>query len=189
MSPPFTLGNDGLLDAARLVSSPNFDERPDPADITLAVIHSISLPPGEYGGGHIELLFTNRLDSKEHPYFATIADLKVSAHFLVARNGDITQFVPCQHRAWHAGESSFEGRSVCNDFSVGIELEGAEDSPFGEAQYVTLVELANALIAHYPIAGFVGHADIAPQRKTDPGPAFDWNRLFEGIGRQYDRRG
>lgn len=165
----------------RFVASPNCDARPDPADVSLLVVHNISLPPGEFGGPHIEQLFTNRLDWDAHPYFATIRDLKVSAHCVISREGATTQFVPFDRRAWHAGESSFEGRSRCNDFSIGIELEGADDRDFTEAQYVQLARAARALMRAYPQitrSRIAGHSDIAPGRKTDPGPRFDWNSFL-----------
>lgn len=157
-------------------ASPNFDERPSGARIELLVIHAISLPPGEFGGRGIENLFLNRLDGADHPYYAAIAHLKVSTHFLVRREGTAVQFVSCAKRAWHAGVSCWGGRSRCNDFSIGIELEGTDDLPFESAQYDTLAVLTRALRAAYPIAAIVGHSDIAPGRKTDPGPFFDWPR-------------
>jgi AmpD protein len=141
------------------------------------VIHNISLPPGEFGGPGVEQLFTNRLDPAEHPYYAGIHQLRVSAHFFLRRDGELIQFVPCAQRAWHAGVSSWQGRERCNDFSIGIELEGADDQPFTEAQYRQLAPLLQTLRATYPIQAIVGHADIAPGRKTDPGPCFDWNRV------------
>jgi AmpD protein len=159
------------------VASPNHDERPADASISLVVVHGISLPPGRFRGDGIERLFTNRLDPLAHPYFATIAALRVSAHFLIRRDGRLVQFVPCTRRAWHAGESSWRGLSRCNDFSVGIELEGADDVPYDGRQYATLARLVRALRRRYPIEDVVGHSDIAPGRKTDPGPAFDWPRL------------
>ena len=166
----------GIAEGVRFVPSPNFDERPENARIELIVVHSISLPPGEFGGRGIEQLFTNCLDASEHPYYAGIAQLKVSAHFLVRRDGAITQFVPCAKRAWHAGASNWQGRARCNDFSVGIELEGCDEQPFEAPQYVALARLTGALRRVYPIGGIVGHSDVAPGRKTDPGPHFDWER-------------
>lgn len=170
---------DWLLDAERC-PSPNFDERTAPDDISLIVVHGISLPPGEFGGPWIADLFQNRLDAHAHPYFAEIAALKVSAHVLIRRDGHVVQFVPFRKRAWHAGQSCFRGRSTCNDFSVGIELEGTDDLPYTDVQYARLADVIGALRRRYPgIAadGIAGHADIAPGRKTDPGPAFEWPRL------------
>ncbi len=141
------------------------------------MIHAISLPPGQFGGDAIERLFTNRLDPAAHPYYATIEGLRVSAHFLVRRDGGLIQFVPCGQRAWHAGASSWKGRHRCNDFSVGIELEGGDEHPFEAVQYAVLARLIAALRRRYPIADIAGHADVAPGRKTDPGPHFDWPRL------------
>lgn len=174
----------GLLDAARQALSPNCDARPAGSDIDLLVIHNISLPPGEFGGPHIESLFMNTLDPETHPYFAEICGMKVSAHLLIRRTGEIVQFVPLHLRAWHAGESCFEERTRCNDFSIGIELEGSDDQPYEAQQYAALAEVARTLIAAYPRITperIVGHSDIAPGRKTDPGPGFDWARL-RGLG-------
>jgi len=167
----------GWIEGARRVASPNCDERPAGSAIELLVVHAISLPPGEFGGPHIADLFCNRLDCGAHPYFATLRDLKVSSHFLIRRDGELVQFVSCAQRAWHAGESSWRGRSRCNDFSLGIELEGTDEMPFTDAQYAQLAGLTRALAAAYPVADIVGHADIAPGRKTDPGPHFDWPRF------------
>ncbi len=170
----------GLLDGARHVASPNCDARPTDCGISLLVIHNISLPPGEFGGPHIESLFLNTLDANAHPYFAAICGMQVSAHLLIRRSGEIVQFVPLHLRAWHAGESRFEGRTACNDFSIGIELEGSDDQPYEPAQYAVLAEVARTLMAAYPgitAQHIVGHSDIAPGRKTDPGPSFDWGRL------------
>jgi AmpD protein len=144
--------------------------------IELIVVHAISLPPGEFGGTGIIDLFMNRLDRAAHPYYAAVADLSVSAHFLVSRDGALVQFVPCAMRAWHAGVSSWRGRTRCNDFSIGIELEGTDDVSFAQAQYAQLAALTRVLQARYPIADIVGHSEIAPGRKTDPGPHFDWRR-------------
>lgn len=169
----------GWCQGIRHCPSPNFNARPS-TEISLLVIHNISLPPGQFGGGQVQAFFQNRLVTEEHPYFAAIASLKVSAHFLIERDGRITQFVSCRDRAWHAGVSSFEGREQCNDFSLGIELEGTDELPFGEAQYGALVALTRHLQAAYPaitLSRICGHSDIAPGRKTDPGPAFDWARL------------
>lgn len=172
---------DGRVDAARYIASPNCDERPPGEAITLLVIHSISLPPGEFGGDAILRLFTNDLDCAAHPYYRSLAGVKVSAHFLIRRAGELLQFVPCARRAWHAGVSVWRGRGGCNDYSIGIELEGTDDMPFAEPQYRVLAELARALRASHPIADVVGHCDIAPSRKTDPGPTFDWARFRNSI--------
>jgi AmpD protein len=169
--------SDGILLGARYVPSPNFDDRPAGVAIDLLVIHNISLPPGEFGGPGVVDLFTNRLDPAAHPYYRGIADLRVSTHFLIRRDGEPIQFVACGKRAWHAGVSEWRGRERCNDFSIGIELEGADDQPFTDIQYVRLVELTTALNATYAFSGIVGHSDIAPARKTDPGPCFDWTRF------------
>lgn len=169
-----------LLDTL-YVPSPNCDARPDPSDINLVVVHNISLPPGEFGGPYIEQLFTNRLDSNVHPFFESISGLKVSAHILIRREGTIIQFVPFDKRAWHAGSSIFQNRSCCNDFSIGIELEGADELAYTEQQYNQLAEVISALMKQYPaitLDRITGHSDIAPERKTDPGPAFDWSKLF-----------
>jgi AmpD protein len=171
------IGKDGLAKGARFVPSPNCDERPAGCAVDLLVIHHISLPPGEFGGGGVVELFTNRLDPAAHPYYATIAGAKVSAHFLVRRDGELIQFVACGRRAWHAGESSWKGRVRCNDFSVGVELEGTGEVPYTDAQYARLAVLARALAARYPITDIAGHSDIAPGRKSDPGTSFDWPRF------------
>lgn len=167
----------GWLAQALAIPSVNCDQRPAGTSIDLIVIHAISLPPGEFGGSGISELFTNRLDPEAHPYYAGIHQLRVSAHFLIRRDGQLIQYVPCHMRAWHAGLSSWQGRSGCNDFSIGIELEGSDDQPFAEAQYRQLGWLLEELRKHYPQAQLAGHADIAPGRKTDPGPCFDWSRL------------
>ena len=169
----------GLVPSASQIASPNRDDRPSGVVPDLLVIHNISLPPGEFGGPGIVKLFTNRLDPAEHPYYEQIAQLKVSAHLLIRRGGELGQFVPCSERAWHAGVSSWNGRDQCNDFSIGIELEGTDDVPFTPAQYTRLIGVAQILMRAYPIRHAVGHSDIAPDRKTDPGPHFDW-RLFRG---------
>ncbi len=174
---------DGRVDAARYVASCNCDERPPGEAITLLVIHNISLPPGEFGGDAIVRLFTNELDCRSHPYYRTLAGLRVSAHFLIRRTGELLQFVPCTKRAWHAGVSSWRGRSGCNDFSVGVELEGTDDAPYTEPQYRVLAELTRALQSAYPISAVAGHCDVAPGRKTDPGPSFDWPRFRNTISR------
>jgi len=170
----------GLLVGGEYIPSPNCDERPAGA-IELLVIHNISLPPGEFGGDDVRRLFTNTLDANAHPDYQTIAGLKVSAHFLVRRDGRIVQFVPCLRRAWHAGESCWQGRQRCNDFSIGIELEGSDAIPFTDAQYAALHNLTVALRKSYPILGIAGHSDIAPQRKTDPGTCFNWMRYLAGL--------
>jgi AmpD protein len=167
----------------KIVDSPNQDERPPDVEINLVVVHSISLPPGRFGGDAIERLFTNRLDPSAHPYFETIAHLRVSAHFLVRRDGALVQFVPVERRAWHAGASTWRGRSRCNDFSVGIELEGADDTPFEDAQYEALAVLLMELRKTLPLRAIAGHSEIAPGRKTDPGPRFDWARLLADLAR------
>ncbi len=163
--------------AAERLDSPNFGERPPAAEVSLVVVHNISLPPGEFGGNWVEDFFLNRLDVGAHPYFAEIAGLQVSAHFYVRRDGRVIQFVGCDRRAWHAGRSTWCGRDNCNDYSVGIELEGCDELPFTEAQYAALWPLLDALRQRYPIAAVAGHSDIAPGRKSDPGPHFDWAAL------------
>ena len=177
LTPVFQLDIAGMCAGARWVPSPHYDQRPDEAAIELVVIHSISLPPGEFGGPHIDDLFLGRLDAKAHPYFGAIAGMRVSSHFLVRRDGELMQYVPTELRAWHAGASSWKGRSRCNDFSIGIELEGSDDTPFEDAQYETLAALVGALRARYGDLDLAGHSDVAPGRKTDPGPFFDWQRL------------
>ena len=167
----------GIVRAAAQVPSPNCDDRPEGTAVILLVVHGISLPPGQFGGPGIVELFTNRLDPAADPYYRTVANIKVSAHFLIRRDGGLTQFVPCVKRAWHAGTSSWRGRADCNDFSVGVELEGTDDVPYEAAQYMMLARLARALRRRYPIAEVAGHSDVAPGRKTDPGPAFDWPRF------------
>ncbi len=168
---------EGWIDGIRHIPSPNCDERPAGEAIVLVVIHNISLPPGEFGGPGVIELFTDRLEPAAHPYYQGIRGLRVSAHFFIRRDGETIQFVPCSKRAWHAGVSSWRGRERCNDFSVGIELEGSDETPFTDAQYAALDDLLAALRVAYPIEDVVGHADIAPGRKTDPGPCFDWSRL------------
>jgi N-acetyl-anhydromuramoyl-L-alanine amidase len=168
---------DGWLDIARRIDSPNYDERPSGASISLLVIHAISLPPAQFGSNDIIRLFTNSLDPEVHPYFAQISALRVSAHFLIRRDGELIQFVSCRQRAWHAGVSCWNGQARCNDFSLGIELEGCDELPFEEAQYTRLVGLIELLRTVYPLDAIVGHSDIAPGRKTDPGPCFEWQRL------------
>ncbi len=170
----------GLLARARQLPSPNCDDRPPGAVPELIVVHGISLPPGEFGGPWIDLLFTNALPRAAHPYFATIEALRVSSHVLVRRDGELVQYVPFHRRAWHAGVSSWRGRERCNDFSIGIELEGADDVPYSDAQYASLSGLAASLASAYPGLApdaIAGHSDVAPGRKTDPGSVFDWPRL------------
>lgn len=171
----------GWWSAARPCRSPNFGPRPPGVPVSLLVVHSISLPPGEYGGPAIEDFFMNRLDWRVHPYFETIRGLQVSAHFVVRRSGEVVQFVSCDRRAWHAGQSSWRGRENCNDYSIGIELEGLEGEPFEAAQYDALVALARAIASRYPVHAAAGHEHIAPGRKQDPGAGFDWDRLRSGV--------
>jgi len=178
----------GVLQPARYCESPNCDDRPDGATIDLVVIHGISLPPGEFGGAWVESLFTNCLDPTAHPFFREIEGVRVSAHAFVNRAGEVVQFVPFHRRAWHAGLSQFQGRTRCNDFSVGIELEGTDDTPYESAQYSALANIIWALWQAYPALPrehLTGHSAIAPGRKTDPGPAFDWaqlQRLLDAAG-------
>ncbi len=176
-----TIDRDGLIAEIHYLPSPNCDERPAGTAIDLLVIHNISLPPGEFGGSGILDLFANRLDPAAHPYYRAIAQSKVSAHFLVRRDGEVIQFVPCGRRAWHAGVSNWRGREHCNDFSIGIELEGTDDGPFTDAQYEQLASLTRVLYATYPLTDVTGHSDIAPERKTDPGPHFDWPRFRNSV--------
>ncbi len=175
----------GLIQGARFVASPNCDKRPEGAAIDTLVIHSISLPPGRFGGPGIEQLFSNLLNPDEHPYYREIRDLKVSAHVLIRRNGELVQFVPLHQRAWHAGQSYCEGRTCLNDFSIGIELEGTDELPYEDAQYASLAKLTRIIRQVYPAitpARIYGHGDIAPGRKTDPGPMFDWKRYLDACG-------
>jgi AmpD protein len=177
-TPVFDVDAQGWVAAAQRLPSPNFEARPNGAVPTLIVVHNISLPPDTFGGPEIADLFLNRLDCDAHPYFdAHLRGVRVSAHFVIHRDGSLEQFVSCDERAWHAGLSDFFGRERCNDFSVGIELEGSDTQPFEAAQYATLAPLVRELCAHYPIDALAGHSDIAPGRKTDPGPHFDWARL------------
>lgn len=169
--------NGGWLRQAIHLPSPNFGPRPAQACIDLLVLHSISLPPGQYGGEAVQALFTNRLDWSAHPYYAQIRGLQVSAHFFIRRNGELWQFVSCEDRAWHAGQSHYRGRDNCNDDSIGIELEGLEGDTFESAQYACLAELCQHLATRYPITHIAGHEHVAPGRKQDPGPGFDWARL------------
>ncbi len=173
---------DGWLLQARTAPSPNFGPRPSRCAIDLIVLHSISLPPGQYGGPEIEQLFGNRLDWDAHPYFQGIRGLEVSSHFLIRRDGELVQFVSCDQRAWHAGRSSWRGRDNCNDDSIGIELEGLEGDPFEPAQYRALTRLCQTLAQRYPIAHIAGHEHVAPGRKQDPGTGFDWRQLRLGLG-------
>ena len=164
--------------------SPNFNQRPAGMEISLLVIHNISLPPGEFGGGHVQRFFRNQLDANAHPYFAAISSMRVSAHLFISRDGIATQFVSFENRAWHAGVSSYEGQNNCNDFSVGIELEGSDDTPYTDEQYETLQKVTRQLLLTYPTltpARITGHQHIAPGRKTDPGPAFDWQRYLQSL--------
>ena len=182
IDPDYWILSDGWLGGARKVASPNYNPRPLGNVPELIVLHNISLPPGEFGGDHIEALFTNRLDAALHPYFSSIAHLRVSAHFLIRRTGEILQFVCTDDRAWHAGESAWCDRANCNDYSIGIELESTDDLAYVEAQYQQLQSLIRALRAHYPVldrGDIVGHRDVAPGRKTDPGDSFDWNYLAD----------
>ncbi len=173
----------GLVRQARQVASTNYDARPASATPELIVVHAISLPPGQFGGPWIDRFFTNCLDPEAHDYFKEIASLRVSAHLLIRRNGELVQYVPLGMRAWHAGESCHEGREACNDYSIGVELEGDDDTPFNPEQYDRLAELCVALRRCYPAIreSIVGHCDIAPERKTDPGPHFDWRRLKAAV--------
>jgi AmpD protein len=174
----------GLIRPAVQRSSPNQDERPDGCVPELIVIHGISLPPGSFGGPEIEQLFTNRLDWDAHPYFQEIRGMQVSSHLLIRRDGSLLQFVPFQRRAWHAGDSRFRGKKRCNDFSLGIELEGSDDASYTDRQYETLAPVIRAIIDAYPALSarsIAGHCDISPGRKSDPGPAFDWLRLYDGL--------
>lgn len=174
---PHILDASGWLANAHRLPSPNCDARPDGTAIDLIVIHNISLPPGVFEGDAVIDLFTNRLDWDAHPYYQGIRGIKVSAHFFIRRDGSLIQFVPCSQRAWHAGVSSWCERERCNDFSIGIELEGSDDTAFAEAQYTTLIPLVQQLKRAYPIRAVVGHSDVAPGRKTDPGPRFEWQRI------------
>ena len=184
-SPSFSVENAWLL-GARHQPSPNFDERPPNTQVDLLVIHNISLPPNKFVGEYIEDFFLNRLDCSLHPYFEQLKTLRVSSHLLIRRDGEVVQFVPFDKRAWHAGASSFQGRSRCNDFSIGIELEGADDIPYEAEQYLQLVKITQALMNAYPgivSRHIVGHSEIAPGRKTDPGNAFDWRHFFNVLAK------
>jgi AmpD protein len=181
----------GLMLGARLIASPNRDFRPAGVETDLIVVHGISMPPGEFGGPWIDRLFTNTLPAEVHPYFAEVGSLRVSSHLVVTRDGAVTQYVKFTERAWHAGKSSFEGRDACNDFSVGVELEGTDTLPYEAAQYEALAQVVAALCAAYPRLSpdrLAGHSDIAPGRKTDPGPAFDWQLARRLIGAEMSAR-
>ncbi len=180
--PDHSLDIAGVCSGARFAPTMHCDDRPDDERVSLLVIHNISLPPGEFGGPWIDDLFAGRLDSGAHPYFAEVASLRVSSHFLIRRDGELVQYVPCGMRAWHAGVSQWKGRERCNDFSIGIELEGADDVPFAEPQYETLIALTRSIFARYGELDIAGHSDIAPERKTDPGPWFDWPRFRQELG-------
>jgi AmpD protein len=179
---PGALWKVGRYRFARWLASPNFGARPAGADIDLVVVHSISLPPGEFGGDGVQRLFTNTLDWEAHPYFKSIEGMEVSAHFYIRRGGELWQFVSCDDRAWHAGNSAYRGRANCNDDSIGIELEGLEGGDFEPAQYEALADLCAAIAQHYPIRHIAGHEHIAPGRKLDPGPGFDWPRVRASLG-------
>ena len=180
----FEIAADGWSRQVTRMPSPNCDARPAGADISLLVIHNISLPPGQFGGAYIADLFTNQLDCSAHPYFEQLRPLRVSAHFLIRRDGAMMQFVSANERAWHAGVSSFAGRERCNDFSIGIELEGTNFEPYAASQYTSLLGLTAALQTRYPLTDVVGHEHIAPGRKTDPGPFFDWQYYRQELNRQ-----
>lgn len=171
------INSNGICSKAKFIASPNIDARPNPDDISLIVIHNISLPPNQYGRNGVIELFTNQLNPDEHPYYAEIAHLKVSSHFFIRRDGELIQFASCNDRAWHAGASNWQGRERCNDFSIGIELEGSDFEAFEPMQYETLETLISSIKARYPIKAITGHSDIAPGRKTDPGPYFNWSRI------------
>ena len=178
---PETAILNGWLNIAQKIPSPNFNRRPENTGVSLLVIHNISLPPGEFGGGFVQQFFQNTLDARTHPYFETIASLQVSAHLFIERDGKVTQFVSFADRAWHAGASSYDGVANCNDYSIGIELEGTDDRPYTDAQYSQLAKVTRQLLLTYPTLTperIVGHEHIAPGRKTDPGPCFDWSRYF-----------
>jgi AmpD protein len=176
------LWSSGWYRFARRLDSPNFGPRPAHAGIDLVVLHSISLPPGVYGGDEVQALFTNTLDWSAHPYFRTIEGMQVSAHFYIRRGGELWQFVSCNDRAWHAGASHWRGRDNCNDFSIGIELEGLEGETFEDVQHEAVADLVSALAQRYPITAIAGHEHVAPGRKKDPGPGFDWARLQCALG-------
>lgn len=176
---------DGWLQWADFCPSPNFNVRPENSEIDLLIIHNISLPPGEFGGGYVQQFFQNKLDSCQHPYFETIAELKVSAHLFIERDGKVTQFVPFTARAWHAGNSCFADVADCNNYSIGVELEGTDEIPYTDAQYLALEKVSRQLLLTYPKLTperITGHSDVSPGRKTDPGPAFDWQRYRTSLG-------
>lgn len=179
----FFLRGEGWIREARRCPSPNYDERPQSARIELLVAHCISLPRGVYGGSAVLDLFQNRLDMTKDPSFAELQGLRVSSHFLIRRDGELVQCVSCRHRAWHAGQSQWRGRPQCNDFSLGVELEGVDDGVYTPAQYQSFNRLQATLIARYPLKGLVAHSEIAPGRKTDPGPYFDWRLVNQGLSR------
>lgn len=182
----WNVADDGWVHGVEQCPSAHCDARPADTDISLLVIHNISLPPGEFGGGHVQSFFSGNLNPALHPYFDQIKDLRVSAHFLIERCGRLTQFVSCLARAWHAGASTYAGRDRCNDFSLGIELEGTDDTPFNDEQYRVLTDLTHALMRRYPTITpyrITGHEHIAPQRKTDPGRCFDWQRYLAAVAR------
>ena len=182
----FAQVREGVLDGATQIASPNFNVRPADTEIQLIVIHNISLPPSQFGGGYIQQFFQNQLDWSVHPYFQTIEGMQVSAHLLILRTGEVIQFVNFSHRSWHAGRSSYLGLKECNDYSIGIELEGSDDLPFEAAQYQALVEVVKILRKAYPkIKNHIaGHSDIAPKRKTDPGPYFDWQLFRDSLSKK-----
>ena len=172
----------GYLSTAHFIASSNCDERPVDTEISLLVIHNISLPPGEFGGSGVIDLFTNQINPAAHPYYQSIHTFRVSSHFFIRRDGELLQFVSCTRRAWHAGISHWKGKDRCNDHSIGIELEGSDTIAFTDSQYSTLTTLTRCLCARYPITDIVGHSDIAPDRKTDPGPCFDWRKYSTALG-------
>lgn len=183
-SSAFVVGDSGWFSGVRQVPTDNADLRPEGEPISLLVLHNISLPPGEFGGEAIEAFFCNRLDCSSHPWFERLRDLRVSAHLLIRRDGQCVQFAPFQDRAWHAGRSIFEGKPECNDYSIGVELEGTDDTPYTAEQYRTLIEIARSLMTAYPLITpdrIVGHEHVAPERKTDPGPAFDWAYFLDHL--------
>ncbi len=180
----------GLIRPAEQCPSPNQDDRPEGCEPELIIIHGISLPPGEFGGSYVEQLFTNRLDWNAHPYFTQIRGLKVSSHVFIRRDGSLIQFVPFSRRAWHAGASCYRDRQDCNDFSIGIELEGEDDTPYSDIQYEVLIKTISALLATYaPLHArrIAGHCDVSPNRKSDPGPAFEWLRLYDGLSNNTEK--
>lgn len=175
------IDEDGWLGGVRFIPSPNYDDRPENENINLIVIHNISLPPDDFTGNGVIKLFTNQIDPDEHPYYETLIGLKVSTHFFIRRDGTIIQFVSCNKRAWHAGVSSWKGKERCNDFSIGIELEGSDTVCFTHKQYAELITLTQSLLKRYPIRHIAGHCHVAPERKTDPGPCFDWQRYLSEL--------